>query len=546
MGKHRIEVGREYERAFASVCDIVTGGYLGDGGITVSGQGDRREIDDGTYVYVLGEGGRRSAQDEIAFREDGASWFSSLRGKDQPNTNATWIAFMETVANSYHRRYSLVEYLRKQDEEETAEQNKLLDGYIKNILGVFFPALTGYETRLCEESAEDIYGLSMRLELSGGTGAAVPVLGKVYFCKRNTKLLPLRRAEGKGVSDYLDKIVSKDADRAEPSKTDEGIVNTALVALEKLISGKIGGYDFTACFCPGGETDSKAIETLCRQIARDETVTLECSAVKVLGVSRIKWNSLGKDVIFRGKPVLRFSVAFGGAVSLSCLNCREDEGLIENNHVRYRVGEEEKTVSIDPSKTDLGLTEKELGEIREDGLFSRHIMFLSCNENLRNPACKRILCASCTETFTDNDKQIVKCRDCPYPEIVYTDMNGKALYTPLLAFASDKKELVPESTLVQCTCCGRSYTEESMGRSSTCSFCLRAAEGGGKKERELYRRYAQMLSPFIRLKYFGKKKYCYEDEEKILFVLGETKYLFDKLDVGSEGYLPRPVKEREV
>lgn len=548
MSKHRIVVGREYERAFASVCDIVNGGYLEDGGITVSGQGYRREIDDGTYVYVLGESGGGSAQDEIALREDGASWFSSLRGANQTNTNAIWIAFMESVANRYHRRYSLVEYLQKQDDEEEKSQSNDLESYIGNIMGAFFPALTGYETRRLprEESAEDIYGLSMRLELSGGTGAAVPVLGKVYFRRRNKKLLPLCRAEGEGVSDHLSKIVSEGSRQAEhgDTRTDEGIVDTALAALENLISGKSAGYDFTACLCPSGKTDSDAIEMLRRQTARDERVTLECSAVKVLGVSRIRWNSLGMDVILGRKPVLRFSVAFGKTISLSCLNCGEGEGLIENNRIHYRMGEEDKTVTIDPSQKKLGLTEKELGEIRENGLFSRHIMFLSCNENLRNPACKRTLCASRAETFTYGKEKIVKCRDCPYPEIVYTGASGQALYTPLLAFASDKKELVPKSEIVQCTCCGRSYTAESMRGSSTCSFCLGAAEGS-KEGRELYRRYAQMLSPFTRLKYVGKKKYCYEDEEKILFVLGETGYLFDKLDAGNEGYLPRPVKVKE-
>ncbi len=38
------------------------------------------------------------------------------------------------------------------------------------------------------------------------------------------------------------------------------------------------------------------------------------------------------------------------------------------------------------------------------------------------------------------------------------------------------------------------------------------------------------------------RKYCYEDDEILLFVVGNNRWIFSKLDVSDRGYLSAPVK----
>ena len=44
------------------------------------------------------------------------------------------------------------------------------------------------------------------------------------------------------------------------------------------------------------------------------------------------------------------------------------------------------------------------------------------------------------------------------------------------------------------------------------------------------------------MKYAGKPKLCFEEEDVLLFVLGEDRYVFDKLAIGAHGYIAKPRK----
>ena len=59
---------------------------------------------------------------------------------------------------------------------------------------------------------------------------------------------------------------------------------------------------------------------------------------------------------------------------------------------------------------------------------------------------------------------------------------------------------------------------------------------------ELYNKYKKLLPLKVRLKALGNIKFCVEDEEIILFVLGNVKYIFNKLSVKEKGYFDEPRK----
>ncbi len=531
----RIIVGKEYEKAFLSACNLVGSGRLGKD-LRLQKSGSRTEISDGTYCYTLGDGFGDGENDEIFMGESGASWFSALRGESVGNQNAVWVAFLESLASRYHKLYSLVEYRQKPADKAEEERNgKLLSAYAANLCEALFPAVAGSITvRKCpeRESAEDIYGVSLRLELTNGTGAAVPVLCKVYFCKKGGTLIPLSADEGRRVGEYLRSV------RADPSggegRAEGALIDETLNALDRLITGG----DFSAAMCCEANEDENTLLRLIGGTAGD-SVVLECQRVKVLGVLHVKWNVAAADLCLGEKRVLRLVVDEGGRATLSCLNCREGYGLVENNVIRVTDDAGvERAVTADPAKKFLGLAEEKLEAIRTSKEFAPHLMKLACAENPRSGSCSRVVCASEAFTFEAGGRKIVKCKDCPYPEIVYTGPDGVPRYTPSLAFARDRGDLVERTELRYCTLCGRSFTRSALS-GGLCPLCSRA-ETGSEEARKTYRKYADILSPVRRLS--PGKKYCYEDDEILLFVVGKKTYIFDKLDVASGGYIAAPKK----
>ena len=68
------------------------------------------------------------------------------------------------------------------------------------------------------------------------------------------------------------------------------------------------------------------------QLATSEVKELECTNVKVLGISHVEWEKSVYPVTYRGKVVLKFIVGLNGYVSLVCANC--GNGVIrEHNQV---------------------------------------------------------------------------------------------------------------------------------------------------------------------------------------------------------------------
>ena len=59
---------------------------------------------------------------------------------------------------------------------------------------------------------------------------------------------------------------------------------------------------------------------------------------------------------------------------------------------------------------------------------------------------------------------------------------------------------------------------------------------------ELYKKYAQLLPVGLRTRSVFSKKYCVEDDEMILFLVGNTVYRFDKIQAKQFGIVS-PVRK---
>jgi hypothetical protein len=135
------------------------------------------------------------------------------------------------------------------------------------------------------------------------------------------------------------------------------------------------------------------------------------------------------------------------------------------------------------------------------------------------------------------------CRNCRYPERVYFDPQGggKGVEIPAFRIALDVNSMRPvDKTMAKiCKTCGRTF-KSSKSVCNLCGFANLAADGNLTDEQKsaaaaLYKEYAHILP--LSWRCFGGKKYCFEDDGMIVFVIGKNKYRFDKLTAKSTGIL---------
>lgn len=548
MGANVYYIGKKYEDAFKSICALVKENCV-PGEIVTSANG--REIVTPAYRFVYDDAAL-GFDDECAagMSEEGASWFAPLRGASKDNGTAVWLNLVENVAASYHSRYSLVEFSRETRIVTPTEREryKLM---VSNVLGRFGLPYSEIVQGSLEDSTEDIYGVSLRIELNGGTGQSLPVLCKIYFRKKKEFFVPLYSEEATQIDDYLFSAVEEKSDNVPHNvaqQTASAIIDKVMNALDRLISGEMRDYDFTSCMAFSNPADAETVAQMVAKGPHDD-VTLECRSVKVLGISRAKWTNVVFDVTLNGRRILRSTIGINDAFSLVCLNCNSGN-LIANNLVKCTETHEgtgdvsEVFYRIDPSLEDLGISDATLETIAEQSELSRHLMPISCEIPSRtNIPCSRRVCPSQTENFETANGEVVRvCKNCPYPEMVFTKEDGTRALTRNLSFARDLMTMTEKADVKTCSCCGRKFSV--LEEDGKCKFCHAAVDMFADRTaaKKNYKRFATMLPLGTRLSHLAAKKYCFEEEDVLLFVLGTDKYVFDKLGATRYGYLAAPRK----
>lgn len=116
--------------------------------------------------------------------------------------------------------------------------------------------------------------------------------------------------------------------------------------------------------------------------------------------------------------------------------------------------------------------------------------------------------------------------------------------------------LIRKDKAKKCSWCGRYYKGDSQ-----CNVCLSADKVANadpnsedprvvaelEQARGLYKQYASILPLLLRMvtcfKY--KKKYCFEDDGIIIFVIGKRRYRFDKLNAKRMGMIKAASRMRK-
>ena len=132
--------------------------------------------------------------------------------------------------------------------------------------------------------------------------------------------------------------------------------------------------------------------------------------------------------------------------------------------------------------------------------------------------------------------------------MIYTLDSGERVWTKDLVISKRNYDIVldkKENTKV-CSVCKRRFTSADADE-SLCPTCLKSAKLSkdtlDEAQRE-YRRYSQLLPIGVRLINAAKKKYCFSDEEILVFVIGRDKWIFNKLDAMKKGFVRPPKKVR--
>lgn len=542
-----VKIGRQYRDAFRSICALVSSGCI-DRSI-IQACRDNRVIETEQYIFeYVGDVQTIDSGAVEGMLPGGASWFRGFRGVENDSVMGIWHNLLELVSTNYHKQFSLVEFMQNEmsrDEEQLKEQQKV----IQRVADGLKLRVTKVVPAGQKDSVEDVYAVSLRMEIFSGIGEPRPLLCKIYFRKTGKDFRTVLTAEAAEIDNYVSSIVSQRgaADKGADADTETEIVDNVLNSLDKLLKGEMD-RSFSDGVLVTNATDLATLEDLTSGEPQDE-VQLACKKIKVLGISHIQWVDPVFEVYVDGQKAFFAKITQDGVITMTCRCGGARDRLIERNIITCISPETGavKQIRINTAKPDLGLTAEQVETIQRESPFAEHFFPISCSElTRRNIDCVRYRCLCNTVAFEDHGRTRYKCADCPYPEVLYHCEDGEVAYTPLLNFDTETLRVVAEET-TSCRLCGRSYTADGLNSQFYCKFCAAAMDAVQMGETNAthtqnYRRYAQMLPLSLRVLSVFQKKYCFENQDRLIFFVGNKKYFFDKLTLNDSGMIPKPEK----
>lgn len=562
--RKKVIIGAEYRETYANMVKILRSGYLDGAGARVEQGADGSYIictDGAEYIYDERSGGD-SGGAAVSMKRDGASWFAPVRrGMAFDDGSSEWKQLIYKVARDFHDRFSIIEYKRCDGSGNT--DAKAVEENIRKIIRRFFDRgdaqiIKGNDKN---KGSEDIYGASVKLELSGTGQSHYVVMCKIFFRRTSDGISPLTAAEAAQINLKLEEAPDNDDPVRLTDDESANINNVTVNAVRELVGGKFAvSFKDSLCFSTrqvlNPETkkyednyDLKTYKFLASR-ARANAAAVTCNSVQVLGISHVEWINDYYEIAFGGRVYLQAIVGFGGSITLRCVNC-SGGNLVTSNVISYTVTDENGltrrvNITLVYDSDDLGVDDAALAEIKEHGEFANHLLTVGCFNARLNKQCSSCVCRSQT-IFVDGE---MKCADCPYPEVVYTDYSGERpvrYLTGKMTFVNDKLSMVLKENAADCKRCGRTFSTESLvnGLCRLCDGIENPAAADIERAKKLYSKYKNAFSHSVRMKHLFDKKYCMEDDTALVFALGNDTYVLKKIDLENpKGYLKQPEKVR--
>ncbi|MCM1545880.1 MAG: hypothetical protein NC033_02475 [Clostridiales bacterium] len=561
-GRKKVIIGGEYRETYANMVKILRSGYLDSAGARVE------KGMDGAYVictdnaeYVYDESAELSAGSAaVTINKDGASWFAPVRrGMAFDDGTSEWKQLIYKVASDFHSAFSIIEYKRCDGSGNT--DAKQVEANLNKIIRRFFKrgdaqVIKGNDIN---KGSEDIYGASVKLELSGTGQSHYVVMCKIFFRRTSDGISPLAASEAAQINARLEEA----PDNTDPVRLSDdeaaNINNVTVNAVRELVNGKFAvGFKESLCFSTrqvlNPETkefednyDLKTYKHLASR-AHANAAAVTCNSVQVLGISHVEWLNDYYEVAFGGRVYLQAVIGFGGSITLRCVNCGGGN-LITSNVITYTVTDDDGlsrrvNVTLDYGADDLGVNDEALAEINKYGEFAKHLLSVSCSNARLGKKCSACVCKSQT-IAVDGE---AKCADCPYPEVVYTDYSGELpvrYLTGKMTFVHDRLAMALKENAGECKRCGRAFLKDALtgGQCKLCAGIENLGAAESEQAKRLYSKYKNAFSHSVRLKHLFDNKYCVEDDTALVFALGGDTYIIKKSDLSEDkGFIKQPVR----
>ncbi|MBQ7761598.1 MAG: hypothetical protein IJ400_06040 [Clostridia bacterium] len=565
----KIKHGDECFKSLIKLYDSGTG--FGKGIYTVK----NNTIEFNGYTFVMQSGDDNDSNESnggiYPMEADGAPWFANFRrsGEEIETNMAKWKELITEVSRSFHQTHTWLRYDTSStdaDEDTIKRDKNKIQHIIDKLwydLGVGSVEIEYKQKPNIKDEITTIYGASLRLGICvEEPKEEIPIVGRIYFKRgQDNSLEPLSYKVAERISQKL-KVI--DGSSNEGSRgTDED--NYSFNELETALRGGIracldsdngnGLSDYLLIKSEKDDDgisidDNKVIEELITE-ADDDVSEIVCKNMKILYIFQVRTKNRVYEIKYNNQPVLSVTIDMNEELSIRCLTCNEPELLIERNAVSFRqFGENGKEESVErlvldfDEATSFGLSQDaDKNDFkRVKSKLSDHAMLIDCSEI---NGCTRVKCRSnvVPDSEMGGNRNRNYCDDCSRCEVIYR-INGKPYCTKGLVYDFQLKDLIVPKKGQVCKVCERRYFNSSLV-DDMCDFCYRRNETDEekRKSKQLYYTYSDALAPFTRLKHLFSDKSCYEDEEIIVFKLGNEYYTIDKLQAmgNDKKFLPTAI-----
>ncbi|MDE6849871.1 MAG: hypothetical protein K2J54_00955, partial [Clostridia bacterium] len=352
--RKKVIIGAEYRETYANMVKILRSGYLDGAGAQVETAADGTAYictDGAEYIYDERSGGENGGA-AVSMNKGGASWFAPVRrGMAFDDGSSEWKQLIYKVARDFHDRFSIIEYKRCDGSGKT--DAKVVEENIRKLMRRFFDRgdaqiIKGNDKN---KGSEDIYGASVKLELSGTGQSHYVVMCKIFFRRTSDGISPLTAAEAAQINLKLEEAPDNDDPIRLTDDESANINNVTVNAVRELVGGRFAvSFKDSLCFSTrqvlNPETkkyednyDLKTYKFLASR-AHANAAAVTCNSVQVLGISHVEWINDYYEIAFGGRVYLQAIVGFGGSITLRCVNC-SGGNLVTSNVISYAVTDDD-------------------------------------------------------------------------------------------------------------------------------------------------------------------------------------------------------------
>ena len=418
------------------------------------------------------------------------------------------------------------------------------------IISKFFDNIASPEIKIIEKLDEikpiDIYGVSLKLSISSG-GESKTLLGKIYFTKLDENNLQLMSSEyGKSIESNLEINNQENDNNIDYEDVNKDEIDTeirkVLIATESQFINMSETNDLMKIM-----TINEEGQDVLNDLVRDDNfdvLNISCDKITVLGIFHVSWRNCTIKVSSKGYDLLEFSFDLNNTVTIKCKNC--NECLVSNNIIMG--------TSLDINK----VASKE--DVRGTCLDNKHFIKTECNSACSEVCFKKFKCYCDVEQVeycnlrTREDLSTLRCKNCHIPESVYVSLKREHNIPNGLYFDRNENslEVYKIQDIGKCACCGTLFNKNKEdGNHTYCKLCSSIFnkslddQDENKICKSNYKMIRQILPLHTRFLNLFKKKYAImiPNDTRILLCLGKQKYLYDLLDLNTNGhYLPKPKK----